>query len=107
MTETKHQKVRLRPFAGMVNRAKEILVPVYYASPRENEDGHEEGFCWLPITKATAKQLIEEATEAGIEEIEGVTEEDGSLYIDGPEDDDEAGNDEEDSADEKTTGLLE
>ena len=82
------KKVRLREFAGLVNRASEIVVPVSFSS-HTDAAGEEDGVAWLPIQKNVAKQLIDEAKEIGVEEIEGVfyNEEEGCLYIEGPGDD--------------------
>jgi hypothetical protein len=85
------QNVRLRPLAGMINRADEVMVPVYLSSKHveganEEEASPDECF-WVSITKSAARDLLEEAKERGVEEIEGVEEEDGCLYLHGPGDD--------------------
>jgi hypothetical protein len=74
--EPEVRSMRLREFAGCVNRAKEVVVMVPFSS-------HDEGVTWLAIQKNVAKDLIDEAKELGIEEIEGVSfnEEEGILYI--------------------------
>jgi hypothetical protein len=92
------QNVRLRAFAGMVNKASEILVPVYISSKGE----HDNHYVWVPISKTAAKELIEEAKERGLEEIEGVTESEGCLYLDGPgEEEGEPGTGEEEEEEEE------
>lgn len=84
--DPKPKKVRLREFAGLVNRSKEILIPVCFSS-------HEDGVTFLPIQKNVAKMLIDEAKELGLDCIEGVVEgtgeDEGCLYLEGPEEGEE------------------
>ena len=83
------KNMRVREFAGSVNRAKEVLVLVQFSAE------HDEGSLWLPIAKSTAKEIVDHAKEHGIEEIENVMEDDGCLYLDVPEDDGEDEKEEE------------
>lgn len=78
MSEVHHKKMRLRQFSGEINRAEAVYVSVEFSSNEEN------GTMWIEIPKTNAKEIIAHATEHGIEEIEGVTIDDGCLYIDGP-----------------------
>ena len=67
-----------RVFAGCINKAKEVMVPVCF-----NE--HEEGVMWLPISKAAARSITDHAREHAIESIDAVFDEDDKcLYIEGP-----------------------
>jgi hypothetical protein len=77
------KNMRVREFAGAVNRAKEVLVLVQFSAE------HEEGSMWLPIAKSAAKEIVDHAKEHGIEEVENVMEDDGCLYLDVPDDDGE------------------
>lgn len=86
--------MRVREFAGAVNRAKEVLVLVSFSE-------HEEGTLWLPISKSTAKEIVDHAKEHGIEEIENLMEDDGCLYLDVPEDSDEETSGEEEEEEEE------
>lgn len=83
--------MKLREFAGACNRAKTIYVPVHFANSSNEEKGYE----FLPIPKSTAKMLCEIARDQGIDVIQGVHEENGCLYLDGPSEEDEVQKDEE------------
>lgn len=98
MSKTFHKSLRLRQLAGEINRSDEIFAPLFFHSDEEK------GFVWVPLTKVAAKEVIQAAEEAGLEEVQGVTveEEDGvkTLYFDGP--DAEEGGDEEEEEEEET-----
>ena len=84
-----------RVFAGCINKAKEVMVPVCF-----NE--HEEGVMWLPISKAAARSITDHAREHAIESIDAVFDEDDKcLYIEGPM---EPGEEGEPSDDDETDG---
>ena len=93
---SERKTVRLRAFNGMINKADEVLVLVQFSAE------HEEGSMWLPISKSTAKSISAHCEENGIEEVENVMEEDGNLYLDVPEDDEEGEVEGEDEPEEPT-----
>lgn len=83
--------MKLRDFAGCVNRCNEVLIPVYFADdPPNRPDGLEgddecEAFIWAPVQKAKIKELVlSRAKELGIDEVDAVLDpEDNNLYLDG------------------------
>jgi hypothetical protein len=79
----------------MVNRSKEVLIPVYLF---DEGDENKDEVVWLPISKTVAKGILDEAEEREIEEVCGVTEEDGCLYLDGPSDEEGEEEEEEEEA---------
>lgn len=95
------ENLRLRAFAGKINKAKEILVPVYVFADVEGEEPQE--CVWIPITKQAARLIIDEAQEREIEEVCGISEEDGCLYIDGPDSEEIEEEEEEEVAEAKET----
>ena len=78
MSEVHHKTLRLRQLAGEINRAEAVYVSVVFSSDEEN------GQMWIEIPKTNAKEIIAHCTEHGIEEVEGITINEGCLYIDGP-----------------------
>jgi hypothetical protein len=108
MASKTHHHVRLHAFKGMINRAKEILIPLYIFEDREGHDPEE--CVWVPITKQAARSIVDEAEEREIEEVCGVTEEDGCLYLDGPgddEDDEDGEEEEEEEVEDEKEGSIE
>lgn len=81
--------MRLREFAGAINRCHEVLVAVHYGPG-------EEDFLWLPIAKTYAREITDKAREANLEEIDAVLDGD-DLYIDAG---DEEGAEEEEEEEE-------
>ncbi len=89
-----HKSLRLRQFAGEINRADAVYIPVFFHSSQES--------FWMEVPKTNAKELIAHATEHGIEEVEGITIEDGCLYIDGPGEEGETPGEKEEEEEEET-----
>ncbi len=73
--------MRLREFAGAINRCHEVLVAVHFG-PGEDD------FLWVPISKTSAREITDKAREAGLEEVDAAME-DGDLLLDVGEEEEE------------------
>lgn len=70
--------MRPRELAGKINRAKAVFIYVDFSA-------HPEGYYWLEIPRARAKEIVDDARDKGIEEIAAHANRKG-VFIGDPDD---------------------